>query len=175
MHKSDSKDEKKAHRKVYKIINENGGWACWSMILQEVCLCESKSDARKIEQKFYDELNENAMNTYRPLRTSEELKEYHAEYNNQYNIDNKITLKERHKQYNIDNKNVIKEQQKQYNIDNKVTIKEYQKQYKIANKETILTHKSERIHCEVCQCYHNRSNISQHIKTNKHLINSMKF
>ena len=151
LHKFHSNNEKMAKRKLYKIINENGGWSYWSMILLETILCDSKAEARELEQKYYKELNA-SLNTIRPLRTSEELKEYSAAYYN----DNKIT---------------IKENKKQYYLHNKETIKEHQKQYKTANKEKIAAYTSEKILCEVCKCYHRRSDKSQHKKSLKHQKN----
>jgi len=141
MHKCDSKRKMKAHRKVYRIIKDHGGWDNFSFVKLETCVCESKAEAVKIEQKYYDELNENKMNTIRPMITSEESKKVMAEYS------------------------------KQYNIDNKISIKEQRTQYQNNNKETISTHKSEKIHCEVCDFYHNRSNIARHNKSPTHQNN----
>jgi len=118
-HKSDSQREIKAQMKIYKFINEHGGWACWTMVKIETCLCESKDEARELEQKYYKELNE-SLNTNRPMRTPEELKEDKAKYNKQYKIDNKIAIKEQNKQYR--NKDKIK----QYHEQNKEKMKEYQ-------------------------------------------------
>jgi hypothetical protein len=49
-HKRNSNDKKKAHMKLYKIINENGGFSNWSMIKLESCYCASNLDARKRER-----------------------------------------------------------------------------------------------------------------------------
>jgi len=140
-HKSDSKREIKAHMKIYKFINEHGGWACWTMVKIETCLCESKDEARELEQKYYKELNE-SLNTNRPMRTPEELKEDKAKYNKQYKIDNKIAIKEQNKQYR--NKDKIKqyheqnkEKMKEYQLHNKDNIKQYQSQYYHQNKEKL--------------------------------------
>ena len=173
-HKCDSNNEKYGNKKVYRIINEHGGWDNWFMILQEICFCESKAEAVEIERRYYDELNTNAMNTNRPMCTPEELKEDKAENSKQYQINNKIAIKEHSKQYNIDNKDAIKEKKKQYQNNNKISIKDYQKQYKNANKETISTRKTEKIHCEACNCYNSRGHITRHNKTTKHQNNIKK-
>jgi hypothetical protein len=214
-HKRNSNDKKKAHMKLYKIINENGGWSNFSMIKIETCYCKTTLDARTRERYFFEELNA-TMNNYRPLRTTEETKEMAAEWckqyyidhkaaikehQTQYNIDHKAEIKEKqtqyhndhkaeikeyHKQYSIDNKDYQKEYKKQYRNDNKGEIKEYQKEYqndnkeaiaskkkdyRINNKETIASRNSELIHCEACNSYHSRGNISKHSKTKKHQAN----
>jgi len=91
--------------KIYIIINENGGWDNFSMVKIETCICESKADAINIEQKYYDELNENEnkMNTRRPMRTSEQVKNEASEYKD----NNKIAIKEKNKQYRTANKERI--------------------------------------------------------------------
>ena len=158
-HKSVSNGDKYGNKKVYRIINEHGGWNNWSMVTIETCVCESKAEAVKIERRYYDELTENKMNMIRPMRTSEEAKKHSLEYKKKYDIDNKETLKDYHKQYNNDNKTAYKD---------------YHKQYRAANKERMSTRNSEKIHCEVCQCYNNRSNITKHNKTTKHQNNIKK-
>ena len=191
-HKSNSHDIKYGQQKLYKIINENGGWNCWYMDIIETCICESKLDARIRERYWYEKLNA-SLNTYRPMLTSDETKEYMAEWNRQYYNDNKDEIKERQKeyqtQYYIDNKiainekvkqyknnnNIaIQENNKQYQINNKEKIAEYQKQYKIDNKETIATRKSEKIHCEACEIHIVRGDITRHNKSPKHLANLTK-
>ena len=170
-HKYDSKDEKTAHRKVYKIITENGGWENWCMILQQICFCESKADAVEIERRYYDALNEHAINTYRPMRTSEELKEYQAEWNKQYRIDNESTVKQYLKNYRNDNKDALKEQRKQYRNDNKETIASSKKLFYIDNKEKIASRLSEKIYCDACKCCTSRRHISRHNKSQRHQNN----
>jgi len=177
-HKSDSNNEKHARWKVYRIINEHGGWDDFSMIIQETC--DSKADAVKLEQKYYDEeLNENRMNSIRPMITNEELKKCNAEwhkkyynhnkdaikeYQKQYSINNKDTRKEYHKQYKINNKDALNEQRKQYIIDNKDAFKEYKKEYR-----------SEKIYCHACDCYFSKGDISKHKKTQRHQKNQVKY
>jgi len=156
LHKSRSNDDKYRNQKVYKVINEHGGWENWSMIKLESCICESTLDARKRERYFYEELNANTMNTYRPMRTSEELKEEVLEWSKQYYINNEATIKEYQKQYYIDNETEIKEKVNKYNI---------------ANKETISARVAEKIHCKACNCYHHKGDIARHIKSPKHQNN----
>jgi len=139
-HKANSNDKKYGHRKLYKVINEHGGWLNWTTVKIESCICETTLDTRISERYLYEELNAN-MNTYRPMRTSDELKEYMTEH------------------------------LKKYQNDNKAEIAEYQKQYKIDNKETIASRKCEKIHCEACEINLVRCGKSQHNKSPKHLAN----
>jgi len=154
-HKSDSKNEKYRHMKLYKIINDNGGWDNFSMVKIESCICETTLDARIRERYWYEKLNA-TMNSNRPIRTSEEVKQESCV---------------RSKQYNINNKAEIKEKTNQYRNDNKEAIQEYQKQYKIDNKETIASSKSELIICEACNCYNSRNHISRHNNSQTHQNN----
>jgi hypothetical protein len=139
-HKSNSNNEKKAHMKIYIIINEHGGWACWRMVILETCFCESKAEAVTIETKYYDQLIA-CLNTNRPMLTTEERKEIWSAW---------------HKKHYIDNKDAYKEKNKQYQT---------------ANKEKFRAQNSEKILCEVCECYHTRGSKWSHIKTTKHLKN----
>ena len=44
-HRSDSQDETKKHRKVYKIINCNGGISNWEFNILEIFKCDSQYEA----------------------------------------------------------------------------------------------------------------------------------
>jgi len=117
LHKFDSKREIKAHMKIYKIINDHGGWDNWHTDIIETCVCESKAEAVTIETKYYDELNA-SLNTYRPMLTTEERKEYKDEQSKHYRNNNPVTIK-------------------QYLTANKEAIKDYHKQYRTANKKRL--------------------------------------
>ena len=45
------------NRKIYKIINENGGWDNWEMIELEKYPCNDANEARKREKYWEDKLN----------------------------------------------------------------------------------------------------------------------
>jgi hypothetical protein len=141
LHKSNSKRDIKAHMKIYQIINDHGGWDNWSMVIFETIFCESKAEAVEIERKYYDEINENKMNTYRPMITNEEFKENQVEY------------------------------KKQYYIDNKIAITEIRKEYYDKNKEKIAAYAYEKFHCDVCDCCNNRGDIARHNKSQRHQKN----
>ena len=91
------------NRKVYKSINENGGWENHQIVLIELCACNSKDEMHKKERENIVLLKPIA-NIQIPTRTIQ-----------QYYIDNK----EKSKQYYMDNKEKINKYDKQYHIDNK--------------------------------------------------------
>jgi len=132
-HKFDSKNEKRVHMRIYKIINEHGGWTCWEMIKIETCYCASNLEARKRERIIQEILNA-VMNTFRPYRTSDEIKEDITEHNN--------NNKEYYKQYNIDKKDEIAAQKKEYYKKNKERIAALKKEYCKKNEEKIAARNS---------------------------------
>jgi hypothetical protein len=140
-HKSHCNNENdKAHNlKIYQIIRENGGWDNWSMLLVEKFPCKDKYEACKREREVYEEL-EAKMNTFRPYRTQEELKEYREEH------------KEELKQYN-----------KQYREEHKEEIKQYREKYYQEHKEKI----KEKVECKYCSKLLSNHNMSRHHKTCK--------
>ena len=155
-HKIDSKNEKKAHQKLYQVINEHGGWENWTMVKIENITCDSTLDARTRERYWYENLNAN-MNTNRPMCTTEETKMKHSEWK---------------KQYEIDHKERISARKKQYRFDHKLYLSENKKKYYALNKERISARDAEKIYCAACDSYHCRTNMSQHKKTKKHLANT---
>jgi hypothetical protein len=140
-HKSHCNNENdKAHNlKIYQIIRENGGWDNWSMLLVEKFPCKDKYEACKREREVYEEL-EAKMNTFRPYRTQEELKEYREEH------------KEELKQYN-----------KQYREEHKEEIKQYREKYYQEHKEKI----KEKVECKYCSKLLLKRNMTCHHKTCK--------
>ena len=57
VHKNHSKNPKTNQKKIYKIINENGGWDNWEMIELEKYPCSDANEARKREKYWEDKLN----------------------------------------------------------------------------------------------------------------------
>jgi hypothetical protein len=184
-HKRDSHKEEKANMKLYKIINDHGGWDNWTIDIIESITCETTLDSR-IRERYWVEKLDASLNSKRPMCTTEEEKEYKAEWGKKFRNYNQEAIKEYRKQYNFDNKAEINEKSKQYYKDNKAEIKEYMKKYRADNKEAkashdkeyneknkekIASYKSEKIHCEVCDYYHNKSSKSKHNKTQRHLNN----
>jgi len=63
-------------RKVYRMIRENGGWDCFSMVKIEDFPCENGRDAECREDELMRELKAN-MNSVRAFLTPEEKLELH--------------------------------------------------------------------------------------------------
>ena len=140
----------KPNRKVYKSINDNGGWENHQIVLIELCNCNSKDELHKKEREFIVSLKPIG-NMQIPTRTKKE-----------YRIDNKEIKKEYSKVYYIENK----EKSKQYHIDNKEKLNQKSKQYHIDNKEKI----NQKINC-CCGRTYTYHHKSHHFKTKIHINN----
>ncbi len=55
-----------SNKKIYKKINEMGGWENWDMLIIERCVCKDSTEARMKEQEWVDKLkaNLNSMKAY---------------------------------------------------------------------------------------------------------------
>jgi hypothetical protein len=168
-HKFACNNEKsKGHnRKIYKIIRENGGWENWSMLLVEEFPCKDNHEACKREREIFEELDAK-MNTRKPYRTDEELKEELKQNHKQYYQIHKEELKQYDKQYREDHKEEIKEYNKQYSKqyreENKEDLKKYHKKYREENKEDLKKKWKEKIECKYCAKLLSKVNMSRHIK-----------
>jgi len=123
------------------------------MILVETIEFQDKKEL--LERERYYIQNYPCINKRLPITTYEEKKEYDKEYREE----NKEHYKEYRKEYHQLNKEKI----------NKRIAEHYQ-----LNKEKILQNKKEKIKCD-CGAVVNKSNLSSHKKTKKHLnyINSI--
>ena len=96
-HTSDFASRKKQHKcscngkketKIYKIMNENGGWENWRMVPLEEYPCENEIQATIREQYWINELKSD-MNSQRAYRSVEDRKlqkrEVNIKHNDQYN------------------------------------------------------------------------------------------
>ena len=158
--------------KIYKTINENGGWDNWDMIEIEKYSCNDGSEARARERYWYETLNA-TMNVYRPIVLAGErkvyLKHYHQtekskEYQKQYYQTDEY--KEYHKQYRQTEE--YKEYKKQYHQTE--AYKELQKD----NRQTeayIEYHRHYNQLLFICECGKQMNNSSKfrHLKSKKHL------
>ena len=61
--------------KIYQFIRSNGGWDNWEMVMIEQYKCESKLELLMRERYWLDELHAD-LNSYTPIQTKEERKEY---------------------------------------------------------------------------------------------------
>ncbi len=148
-----NKAKKYPNRKVYKSINENGGWNNHEIILIEYCNCNSKDELHRKEREFIVSLKPIGNITI-PMRTQRE-----------YYIDNI----EKSKQYRVENN----EKSKQYKLDNKEKVREYAKEYRNENKEKLKEKSNQIINC-CCGRTYTHTNRLQHNKTKFHLNNTPK-
>tara|TARA_R110002072_G_scaffold242358_1_gene401136 strand:- start:180 stop:1154 length:975 start_codon:yes stop_codon:yes gene_type:complete len=93
--------------------------------------CETKREL-ETREKYYI-LNFNCINRCIPIRTKEELQQYHIKNREK----NKEKIKTRMKQYRQDTREHIYEYNKKYNEEHKEEKKIYRKKYKEINKESI--------------------------------------
>jgi len=61
-HKSHSKNDRLNNKKIYVIINENGGWDNWDMIEVEKYPCNDANEA-KAREKYWEDILLPTMNT----------------------------------------------------------------------------------------------------------------
>lgn len=139
--KCNNKLSRDNHLKIYQTISENGGWDNWKMVEIDRQICLDLSDARKIEQKYIEELQAN-MNMCYAFRTD--------------------------KQYEIDNKEKLSESRKKYLLENKKKRCETITKYYLNNKEKIREKQIQQFNCECggkCYIYTKE----RHFKSKKHL------
>jgi predicted GIY-YIG superfamily endonuclease len=175
LHKYDSIEKKTP---VYKMMRENGGWECFTMIVLKDFPCASKTEACIEEDKVMREMKA-SMNKIRAYTTPEEKlemnKEYRRankeqiiEYNQAYHQANKELLSEKKKEYYQANKELLNQKTKEYYQVNKELLSEKRREYHQANKELLNQKKKEPIECE-CGCIIRKGDLAKHKKTKKHL------
>jgi hypothetical protein len=139
--------------KVYKFIREHGGMSCW--IIEEIINCD-EDNRYDLEVHYYKLLN-STLNTYYPRRTKKE-----------YQLDNKKEILIYQNQYRENNKDYYKDYSKQYHLNNREKLLEKQKQYYLNNKKTLTEKKRIKFVCD-CGSVVNKSDKSQHYKSQKHI------
>jgi uncharacterized protein YfcZ (UPF0381/DUF406 family) len=147
LHKSECKLSQKF---IYKMIRENGGWECFTMIVIKIFPCETKMEACIEEDRIMREMK-TSMNTKRAYTTPEEKREYH-------------------KDYYQSNRELISEKEKIKYQANKEQFREKTKVYRLANRDTINEKQREKVECD-CGCTTSKINLVRHKKTKKHLNN----
>ena len=155
--------------KLYRTIQQHGGWESWHMI--KICdyPCSSSLDARQEEDRHMTQLKAN-LNTVKAYTSDEEKKEQRKIFHKQYRETNRDQLNEQKKQYYESNKERIKDQAKQYRDSHKDQINKFVKQYYESNKEQISKKAAEKIKCE-CGCHIRKGGVAEHKKTAKHQRN----
>lgn len=127
----------------------------YSMVLVELCPCNSKDELHKRERHFIETME--CVNQIIPSRTKKEWCE-----------DNKEHISKRDKKYYEANKERVLEQHKEYYEANKERLMEQKKEYYEINKEKINQKKNEKHNCE-CGGKYTITHKSKHLKTKKHL------
>jgi ATP-dependent Lon protease len=149
-HACNTAHRKEYNNKIYQTIREHGGFENWKMVEIDRQICLDLSDARKIEQKYIEELQAN-MNMIYAFRTDK-----------QYEIDNKVKIAEQKKIYNLENKEKIRKIKKKYEDEHKTQISERKKQY-------YLNRKGNQCICECGGSYHQYKNdTDRHLQTKIH-------
>jgi len=165
---------------LYKMIRENGGWECFTMIVIQNFPCENKMEARIEEDRMMREMKA-SMNERRAYLSPKDKTEYTKGYKQanrehicetkkEYNENNKEHISGKRKEYRQANKEPLREYKKQYRQANKEAINTKQKEYVKANKELISEKNKQPIECE-CGCSVRNDYLAKHKKTKKHLNN----
>lgn len=176
-HKSNCNNEKENHYKVYKTMNEHGGWDNWTMVMIEKAVCESNLDARKRERHWYEELNAD-LNTQLPQMNKEDIlardkrrykanKEQRNAHGRAYYEANIEQIKAKNKAYREANKEKVNAQKKAYSEANKDKINAKHKKWREENKEKLQQIRSEKHQCP-CGGRYTHVNKVKHEKTKKH-------
>jgi len=192
-HKSycNNNKDKKYNMTIYKKIRETG-WDNWDMVLIEKYPCKDKMELHKKEREFIERLKP-SLNGLIPSRTPKEYrddnkeqiairekkyyqdnKEIVAEKRKEYYNDNQKEILEKKEKYRKDNKKMLSEKAKEYRDDNKEVLKEKRKEYYNNNKKEILQKQIVKVRCETCNREFNKSSLTKHKKTQKHIKNLSK-
>ena len=130
--------------KVYTFIRANGGWINWNYEYYIVNVIDKTDLGMKEQERMDIEVNP-ILNGIRAYTDT-------VEYNKQYYINNKESIKQYKKQHYINNKESIKQRNKQKYID---------------NKETINLKANKKYNCE-CGGRYTYSSKARHYKSPKH-------
>tara|TARA_A100001015_G_scaffold286616_1_gene355520 strand:+ start:732 stop:1370 length:639 start_codon:yes stop_codon:yes gene_type:complete len=133
--------------KVYKTINEHGGWNNWRMICIEECdeTILTKRQAEQKEEEWRVKLNAQ-LNSQRAYISEEQRKENQAITNKLWREDNKDYYNLQRKEFRAENKDKIKEQKKQHYENNKEEIQKKNNNYRNDNRDKINEQKREHYH-----------------------------
>ena len=143
---------------VYKMMRDNGGWECFTMIVIKKYPCINKMEACIEEDKIMREMKA-SMNNYRAYTSPQEKKEHERQY---YQI-NKEQLNKKMREYNEANREAINSKQREYNQANREAINSRQKEYHQANRKIILEKNKVTLECE-CGCIVTKLYLPKHKK-----------
>ena len=143
---------------VYKMMRDNGGWECFTMIVIKEYPCINKMEACIEEDKRMREMKA-SMNNYRAYTSPQEKKKHER----QYYQNNKEQLNKKMREYNEANREAINSKQREYNQANREAINSRQKEYYQANRKTILEKNKVTLECE-CGCIVTKLYLPKHKK-----------
>jgi len=148
--------------KLYTYIRDHGGWNTVNIRIIDVYYLVTKKFKIETEQYYIDYFKSslNQRSAFNGLGKKE--------YQKQYRVNNKETIKQKQKQYRENNKETIKQKQKEYFVNNKEKIYEYVKQYRENNIEKIKQirkkYQKKRVNCPLCKKEMNRGSLLTHEK-----------
>ena len=154
MHMMRSKDEK-CTLKLYMMIRKHEGFDNWKIEAVETSTCKTNFERRARDRFWFDELRAD-INLIRPQVSRMEAKEKQ----NQPAEKNLVSAMGKRRQYYEKNKVILNVKHRQYYEENKDRLMEYSKK-----------HCSQKIHCDACDTYRRKGDISKHNKTKLHLNN----
>ena len=142
---------KHSKSKLYKTINDNGGWENWRMRQVGDCKTTDKILAHKIEDYILNKLKP-PLNTLF-YKTDEERKEHKKQISKEYRNKNKIILNKKKRDYHHANREACVKRSRDYYKKNKTEMlkKQNEKGKQLAN-------------CPLCNKQVTRYNLSNHIK-----------
>ena len=149
-HKSccNNPNSKKYNNKKYQMMRDNGGWDNFKMI--EIGFREQLTlrQAEAIEEEYRVELRAN-MNTNKCSIGLQTAREYHANYNANYHLENREHQLER---------------MANYRQENRQQISEYHANYYLENRQHLTTKHD----CKLCGGKFTTCHKAEHLKSKKH-------
>ena len=146
-HKISCNQNDKCNMKVYKTINEYGGWNNWKMICIEECdeTIISRRQAEQKEEEWRVKLNAQ-LNSQRAYISEEQKIENKNITTKLWRENNEEYYKLQRKEYQVENNDKIKEKKIEYYENNKEEIREKQGEYRNENRDKINEQKREHYH-----------------------------
>jgi hypothetical protein len=104
-------DSQYHHLKLYRVINENGGWDEWDMVMVEEYPCNNSEEARRRERYWFELLSNRdiSLNIQLPFISEEERKQKEKMYAKSYYEAHKEASLERQKAYYENNREAARE------------------------------------------------------------------
>jgi len=146
-HKINCNNVDKCNMKVYKIINEYGGWDNWKMICIQECdeTIITRRQAEQKEEEWRVKLNAQ-LNSQRAYISEEQKIENKNITTKLWREKNEEYYKLQRKEYRTENNDKIKEKKIEYYENNKEEIREKQQEYRNENRDKINEQKREHYH-----------------------------